>query len=97
MKKIAIAAGIGAVLVSLTACGQAPWEDSLRDLEGVEVYDPDSVRMWNNVDKHPNIVRLCLDGVAFATTTREYGDALLRIPEWDAYCKTVQGEGRKMS
>lgn len=96
-KPLYLVIGVAIMLVVLAACGQAPWEDSLRDLEGVQVYDPDAVTLWNNVDQHPNIVRLCLDGVGFATTTREYGDAVERVPEWDAYCKTVQGQGRRMN
>lgn len=73
----------------LAGCGQAPWEDSMRDLEGVEVRDPDVV-LWNNLDLHPNLARSCLDGVAFATTTREYGDAVIRVPEWDKFCEVTE-------
>jgi len=30
---------------------------------------------------------LCIDGVAFVTTSRDYS-AVLRVPEWDAWCKS---------
>lgn len=77
----------------------------MRDLENVEVRDPGRVILYNNVDLHPNIVGLCVDGAGFATTTREYGDAVIRVPEWDAGCKsapdkimgTVEDEGNDNS
>ena len=85
MKKILIAIAGLVVVLSMAGCGQMPWQDSLRDLEDVEVRDPDSAVLYNNVDKYPNISKLCIDGVAFATTTREW-EPLLRVPEWDATC-----------
>lgn len=77
-------------MLSLSACGQAPWEDTLRDYEGAEVRDPGAIVIWNNVDLHPNIARQCLDGVAFGTSTREYGDSVFRVPEWDKFCEGVK-------
>lgn len=88
-RRAAVAALALVAALSLSACGQAPWEDSLRDLEGVEFVDPEGVTAWNNVDQHPNIVRLCLDGVAFATTTREW-QPVTRVPEWDAACAVAK-------
>ncbi len=87
MKKIlAILAGI-VMFLSVSACGQAPWEDSLKDYEGANVTDPDKVILLNNVDKHPNIVILCYKGYAFETTTREGPDAVNRFEKLDALCK----------
>lgn len=91
-------AGIGVALVlalGLTGCGQAPWEDSLRDLEGVQVRDPAETILYNNVDKHPNVVLLCLDGLGFATTTRPDMGSVMRTPERDAHCATL-GRGKEM-
>lgn len=84
-KSLKIAAAVAAGLFVLTGCGQAPWQDSLRDLENVPVKDPDDATLYNNVDRYPNISRLCIDGVAFATTTREW-EPVLRVPEWDELC-----------
>ncbi len=76
--------GVGAcaassvALVVLSACSQ----QQLRDVEDVPVHDPDKVELIGNVDDYPNIVRLCIDGVAFGTTTRNY-DPVFRVPEWD--------------
>lgn len=53
---------------------------------------PDRVDLFYNLDTHPNVVRLCIDGVAIMTTSREYGDAVTRVPEWDAYCTAFMGE-----
>ena len=61
---------------------------TVRDLEDVPVRDPDKVEIIVNVDGFPNITRLCIDGVAFATTTRDASAAAaFRVPEWDtAWC-----------
>jgi len=65
-------------LLALTGCG-----DTFRDLEGVKGQDPSKVEIIYNVDGFPNIVRICVDKVAFATTTREAQAAIFRVPEWD--------------
>jgi len=57
-----------------------------RDLEHVQPRDPQKAESYTNVDQHPNIVRLCIGGVAFVTTSRQY-DSILRVPEFDAWCK----------
>lgn len=44
--------------------------------------DPDKIELYLNIDQYPNVVRLCIGGVAFATTTRDF-TALVRVPEWD--------------
>jgi hypothetical protein len=69
----------GALLVS--GCGS----NNFRDVEGVKSRDPDKIEIYNNVDKHPNIAMVCIHGVAFATTTRDY-NAIMRVPEWDKQC-----------
>lgn len=56
------------------------------DADQVEWGAPDHLNIYYNFDEHPNIVRLCIDGVAVMTTTREYGDAVTRVPEWDDDC-----------
>lgn len=69
MRKFVIAC-IAASTLALSGCGQAPWEQSLLDLEGVQVSDPDSITLYNNVDQHPNLAVICIDGMTFVTTTR---------------------------
>jgi hypothetical protein len=87
---------IAAVLLGLTliACGQAPWEKSLKDVEGAQVRDPDYIMLTNNVDKHPNVVILCAGGFGFWTTTRPDFSAASRLPEMDTFCESVKGQGR---
>lgn len=92
-----VAAGVAALVMvggSVTACGQAPWEGSLRDLEGVEVFDPGSARLYNNIDKHPNVMLFCANGFGFWTTTRPDFSAAQRLPEMDQQCKSVQDKPR---
>lgn len=59
--------------------------------EVFEARVPDSVTVFQNVDNHPTIVRVCLDGIAFRTisTTHSQGGfntAVERVPEWDEAC-----------
>lgn len=92
-RTVAVGALLAAVGLAVAGCGQSPWQHSLRDYEGATVKDPDSVTLWNNVDQHPNIARVCLDGVAFATTTRPDFSAVQRVPGWDHVCEAVAGRG----
>jgi len=70
-------------LLAVSGCTAA----NERDLEGVNIQNPAKAEIYANLDGHPNIVRLCVDGVALLTTTREL-DGVQRIPEWDAWCKS---------
>lgn len=81
MKKIAGAAAAAAALL-LGGCAG----NNFRDVEGVESQKPDSIEVFSNVDKHPNIAKLCIDGVAFATTTPEGNSAIMRVEAWDKTC-----------
>lgn len=74
--------GVVAMIV-LSACGS-----NQRDLEGIPLKEPDKVEIYANLDDHPNIVRICVGGIAFATTSRDY-NAIMRVPEWDRWCDNV--------
>lgn len=76
----AVAAAAGLVLVA--GCAQQ------YDVEDVPFEVPDEITIYGNVDQHPNITRVCIEGIAFATTTRDY-NAVTRVPEWDAHCAEV--------
>lgn len=69
------------VVFGLSACGH----NNFRDVTGVKSQTP-YIEVWSNVDRAPNIFLVCIHGVGFATTTRNYGDAIQRVPEWDTYC-----------
>lgn len=71
-----------AAFVALAACSG---KDNFRDVEGVKSQRPELIEVYNNVDQHPNIARVCIKGVAFATTTRQY-EPVIRVPEWDRDC-----------
>ncbi len=81
MKKRIVILAVGATLV-LSACGPG---NNFRDVEGVKSQNPDLIENYNNMDSHPNLSKVCIDGVAFLTTTRDY-DAVSRVPEWDRTC-----------
>lgn len=74
-KSLLVLTAIGLVLAG---CGN----QATRDLEGIPAKEPDKAEVYVNVDKYGNVARICIDGVAFATTTRDY-QALMRVPEWD--------------
>ncbi len=83
MKKIVAVVAAGFAVVSLSACSGA----NSRDLKGTTFVDPQKIETTINIDKNPNLTRICIDGVAFLTTSREYGDGVTRVPEWDAWCR----------
>lgn len=81
-KKRAILSACSAVILGLSvvACSN----QTVRDLEGVPVSDPDKSRLVVNIDKYPNINAICINGAGFATTTRPDARAFEHIPVWDA-------------
>lgn len=81
MRRALLAAGAVGVLLATAGCGT----DARRDVEGVPSHDAQAYYLINNVDGHPNLVRVCQDGVAFVTTTREY-NAVTLVPEWNRFC-----------
>jgi hypothetical protein len=87
VRKVVIG-GIGVLgLLVLGACGS----DNFRDVEGVKSQEPERVEVYSNVNGHPNITRVCIDGVAFATTTRDH-TSIMRVEEWDKSCPGFKGE-----
>ena len=77
-------------MVTLGVLGLSGCEgQQVRDLEGVPIRQPDKAEIYANVDQYPNITRICIDGVAFATTTRDY-QPVMRVPEWDSSFCGVQ-------
>lgn len=60
--------------------------NNFRDVKGVSSQDPDLIESYNNLDGHPNIAKVCIDGVAFATTTRDAQAAIQRVQDWDSTC-----------
>jgi hypothetical protein len=73
-------------VVALGTLGACTPRDNFRDVEGVPSKDPDLIEAYNNLDGHPNIAKVCIDGVAFATTTRDAHAAIQRVEAWDRTC-----------
>jgi len=86
MSRLKAVAALAAALALVAGCGS-----SFRDLNGVPTKDPDKAEMYANVDGYPNVVRICIDHVAFATTTRDNSaHAIFRVPEWDvSFCGAI--------
>ncbi|GAB2470843.1 hypothetical protein GCM10027187_43640 [Streptosporangium sandarakinum] len=88
------AAGAALAVLLLAGCS-----DQLGDRGGKNgappdrIGDVDYVEVFRNADNFPNIARICVEGLAFASTSSgsrgEDGvanPALIRVPEWDAGC-----------
>ena len=80
-----LVAGLGLGVAALTGAACSPG-NNFRDVEGVDSQDPDLIESYNNLDGHPNIAKVCIDGVAFATTTRDAQAAIQRVEAWDSTC-----------
>jgi hypothetical protein len=88
-------ASLAAVLVFGLAGCSAQLEDRGGD-EGAPpdfIGDVDYVDVYRNADDFPNIARVCVEGLGFATTStgridgQSMGGApLVRVAEWDAFC-----------
>lgn len=76
---------LGAITISLAGCAT----DNFKDVKGVPNRTPDILVNYENMDGHPNIGMMCIKGAGIMTTTRSYS-AATRVPEWDAYCKSVE-------
>lgn len=78
MKRLIALAFAGALLAG---CGS----NAKRDLEGAPSVNPDKATVYNNVNGHPNLAVLCIDGAAWVTNTRAH-DAALPDPRLDKTC-----------
>ena len=83
--------------LALSACGSNASETDIGQptFEGNASTDilattPDEITVFQNVDRHPTIVRICIDGVAFRTISTTHSGlaspAVDRVPEWDETC-----------
>lgn len=56
-----------------------------------EAISPDKVTVFLNIQSHPSVVRVCLDGLAFRTVSDHHSGlatpAVDRVPEWDSICQ----------
>ncbi|MEV5413118.1 hypothetical protein AB0K60_30310 [Thermopolyspora sp. NPDC052614] len=102
MTRSTAAGWTGALLAVLLLTGCS--SDQLADRGGQEdappdkISDVDYIEVFRNADNFPNVARICIEGLAFASTSsgRRGEDAvaapaLLRIPEWDAKCREFTG------
>lgn len=80
------------VVLLLAGCTQQQLQDVETDWEfphadeslDVTVFNPDSITVYRNVDLHPNLAVVCIDGTAFVTHTREAPP--LRVETLDRSC-----------
>jgi hypothetical protein len=96
----AIAIGAVGIMGLLGACtdGDASKADLDEPESGGDVVPkdysvkaPDSITVYVNVNEHPTINKVCLEGVAFRTISTAhsqggFNEAVSRVPEWDETC-----------
>jgi hypothetical protein len=80
LRRLAI---VPVLTLGIFAAGCGSDNANQKDVKGVPWRNPDKIEVYANIDEHPNIVRVCIDKVAFATTSRPDGINLMRVPEWD--------------
>jgi hypothetical protein len=90
MKRARLAA-IGVCVVGTAGIAAGCASPQLNDLRNSPTNYPNYSMTYINVDGFPNVTELCINGVAFATTTRDY-TSIMRIPQWDAFCATQIGK-----
>jgi len=84
-----VVSGIIATVLLVAGCSGTPQND---DLNNINPNYPNYAALYINVDGHPNIMMLCIQGVGIMTTTREYGSAAQLVPQWNAFCETQIGK-----
>lgn len=89
------AVAVLAALFALAGCS-AQLEDRGGD-EGAPpdfIGDVDYIEVYRNADAYPNVARVCVRGLAFATSSTGRGaeaagaTPVIRVPEWDDFCAT---------
>lgn len=79
--------------IAVAALGVAGCNDAnQKDVKNVPPTLPTSgeIKVFANIDQHANFVRVCADGIAFITTTRD-AMPINRLPEWDWTCAKPPG------
>jgi len=61
--------------------------NQLHDQGGVAQANADYIVTYLNVDGSPNVTFMCIEGVGFASTTRDF-TSLIPVPGWNDFCKT---------
>lgn len=88
--KTKILSAVGALLVIGGIAASAGCSNQLNDQGGVPQHSADYEMTYLNVSSFPNITLVCIKGIGFATTTRDY-TSVMRVPEWDSFCATKEG------
>jgi hypothetical protein len=104
MKKRLAALVVAMSLLSLACSGQDAAKTDIKEPKQVgrslpkdfSARTPDKLTVWQNVDGHPTIVQLCIDGLGWRTISTAhnpgYPGAAARVPEWDAECAALSGK-----
>lgn len=94
MKKRRPILAIGIISAAIVGAGIAVAgceSPQLNDLRNSPTQYPNYSMTYINVSGFPNVTELCINGLGFYTTTRDY-NAIARVPQWDAFCATQIGK-----
>jgi hypothetical protein len=97
MKRFAIIAVALAAAFGIGACEQDASKTDIGEPQfrgnaipsDYEARVPDLLHVIQNVDNHPTLVKLCIDGLAFrsvSTNHQTWTESISRVPEWDDDC-----------
>ena len=101
MNKRVIVGAVASAVLLLGACTQDASKTDLSEPkqqgravpQDYKAQAPDSITVFQNVDGHPTITRVCIDGTAWRTISNAHqgglDGAVKRVEEWDTYCKSV--------
>jgi len=87
-RRMSTTIAVAAIAVAaLAGCEDA----NQKDVRGVQAQaNPGNITVFANIDQHPNFTRVCADGYAFVTTTRD-AMPINHFPEWDWMCPKPPG------
>lgn len=98
---VSVLVGAGLSLVLLTGCAEQLGDRGGHEGSPVDVVsDVDYIEVYRNADLYPNIAKVCVDGLGFATPSSGRSDSgggatpLLRMTEWDQFCSGKRPAGK---
>ena len=90
MKRLLVAA---AAVLAMSGCSEQLGDRGGKDgAPPDKISDVDYIEVFRNADNFPNVAMVCVRGIAFAATASREGmsaPSLIRVPEWDARCRTL--------
>ena len=82
-----IGTAAAAVVIAASSIAAGGCSNQFSDQGGIAQANPDYILTYLNVDGFPNPTVMCVMGVGFVTTSRDY-TSLQEVPQWNGFCAT---------